>query len=83
MVVKSVSKFKEHCNAFFMELVSSCCFADHVHGPEKGLVDLLLHLVTGNDGRGTRTLSPFGEHDYIDRTPVIRSFLLQLLLRFR
>ena len=74
-----------------MELVASCCFADPVissglstatlsGGPEPELVELLLQLVTAEGGT-TRTMSPFDDHSYIDRTPIIRSFLLQLLLR--
>ncbi len=68
-------KIRNSCNRFFIEVVSSLCFGG-VEAPEPELVKLLLDTVL----RDTQTsiLSPYNnEHD---KTPTIRSFLLQLLL---
>ena len=67
-----------------MEVISSLCFGG-VGVPEPQLVKLLLDTVFINskdeDHLSTRDLTPYeGEHDSI---PVIRSFLLQLLLEHR
>lgn len=64
-----------------MDLVARMCF-DGSEPPETDVVNLLLGMVTGKTSelRGkTEQLSIF--RDNIDDKPVVRSFILQLLLR--
>ena len=84
---------KKSCTNFFIEVVSGLCFGQS-SAPEDSLVGILLDTVfteqremdEGGEGeggtRGTRNLTPFKD-DVEDRLPVIRSFLLQLLLEHR
>ena len=67
-------KMKDSCNRFFIEVVSSLCFGGR-EIPESELIELLLDNVLQD--RETSALSPYKKQD---QTPVIRSFLLQLLL---
>ena len=66
-----------------MELVSTLCFGGHKI-PEPQLITMLMNTIFvegGQEGEelGTRDLSPYKEIKS-DKIPVIRSFLLQLLL---
>ena len=74
---------KNSCRAYFMEVVSSLCFGG-VGVPEPQLVKLLLDTVFINSDEEqvtTQDLTPYqGEQDSV---PVIRSFILQLLLEHR
>ena len=78
-------KFKSCCTAFFMELVAVYSFNEHARTPpQRDLVQLLMHLITRKrtgEAATTRAFSPFTS-DAIDATPTVRSFLLQLLLRY-
>ena len=49
--------------------------------PEDGLIMMLMDIVFAED-KSTRLLSPFN-NEKVDPAPVIRSYLLQLLLTFR
>ena len=73
--------FRRRCNSFFMDLVSLFSF-----GAEAGVIDSDLFSMFMSyvlEGRSkTKAFSPFPEHG-IDATPVVRSFLLQQLLRNR
>ena len=73
--------FRRRCNSFFMELVSLFCFGakagDGVMDPE--LFTMFMSYVIKASSK-TKDFSPFPEHG-IDATPVVRSFLLQQLLR--
>ena len=77
--------YKQRCNAFFMALVSRLCFTKDTP-PDEAVVHRLLGYVTRESqvARGgalrTKKMSVFAD-DGIDPTPVVRSFLLQLLLR--
>ncbi|XP_066291012.1 E3 ubiquitin-protein ligase RNF213-like isoform X3 [Branchiostoma lanceolatum] len=81
--VEKHNAYRRCCNSFFMELVSRFCFAGGTP-PEAGVVEMLLNYVVRRSQEGTaaktKQFTPF-EDDCIDQTPVIRSFLLQLLLR--
>ena len=83
---------RKSCCSFFIEVVSGLCFGQSSL-PEDELVAMLLDIVfpeqkkkgegeAGGEGegvrRGTRDLTPYEEEK--DENPVIRSFLLQLLL---
>ena len=67
-----------------MDLVSLFCFGaedgEGVMDPE--LFDMFMSYVTEAASSKTKDFSPFPEHG-IDATPVVRSFLLQQLLRTR
>ena len=68
------AKITRDCNRFFIEVVSSLCFGGR-EAPEPDLVKVLLDTVLHDTE--TSKLSPYKEPD---KTPTIRSFLLQLLL---
>eukprot|EP00118_Oscarella_pearsei_P021368 m.239300 g.239300 ORF g.239300 m.239300 type:complete len:5831 (+) comp40181_c2_seq5:266-17758(+) len=77
--------FRSCCTAFFMELVAVYTFSEQAQSsPQDDLVNLLMELVAqrqADDETATRAFSPF-QSDTIDSTPTVRSFLLQLLLRY-
>lgn len=66
-----------------MDLVARMCFTEH-NPPDNEVIDLLLGMITresksDSERRQTKLLTIFD--DNIDGKPVVRSFLLQLLLR--
>ncbi|XP_036924176.1 E3 ubiquitin-protein ligase RNF213 isoform X2 [Sturnira hondurensis] len=81
--------FRHMCTSFFVDLVSTVCFKDNCP-PDKDVVDMLLSLLFVEKQllRGapqsrrehTKSLSPF--NDVVDKTPVIRSVVLKLLLKY-
>ncbi|XP_053149440.1 E3 ubiquitin-protein ligase RNF213 [Hemicordylus capensis] len=80
------AQFRKFCNSFFVELVSTMCFKDN-EPPEKTVIQELLKLLfvqkelSGGDySVHTKSLSPFD--DVVDKTPVIRSVVLKLLLKY-
>ncbi|XP_047401153.1 E3 ubiquitin-protein ligase RNF213 isoform X1 [Sciurus carolinensis] len=83
------AQFRQMCNGFFVDLVSSVCFKDNTP-PEKGVIDGLLSLLfvqkellrdaPQRHREHTKRLSPFD--DAVDKTPVIRSVVLKLLLKY-
>ncbi|XP_022803330.1 E3 ubiquitin-protein ligase rnf213-alpha-like isoform X2 [Stylophora pistillata] len=78
---KTATELRRRCKAFFMELVSIFCFGDSVSKDlEQEAITLLMCYVIGHQSSQTKDFSPFPDHA-IDPTPVVRSFLLQLLLR--
>lgn len=62
---------------FFLEVVSTLCFGQATV-PESDLIEMLLDLIFSDDSTTTRQLTLVKQKN--DETPVIRSFLLQLLL---
>jgi hypothetical protein len=82
---ETYTKFKRCSTAFFMEIVSVFSFSETAPiPPEPGLVHMLMEMVVQRRLRGdplTRPFSPFPE-DAIDSRPVVRSFILQLLLKY-
>lgn len=75
--------FRRRCNSFFMEVVSQLCFAEGTP-PCAEVVTKLLSYITIPTKYGqqlTKELTVFD--DGIDPTPVVRSFLLQHLIRTR
>lgn len=73
--------FRRRCNSFFMEVVSQLCFADGSPPCDK-VVEKLLSFITVQTTNGqqvTKELTVFD--DCIDPNPVVRSFLLQHLIR--
>lgn len=88
--IEKLQVFKRRCNSFLMEVVSRLCFAGGTP-PEAGVVTMLMNYITTRGAsqgaeRGaapmrTKQMNLFNEN--LDPTPVIRSVLLQLLLRSR
>ena len=79
----TTSELRRRCNAFFMELVSIFCFDDSASKDlEQEAIFLLMRYVIGRQSTQTKDFSPFPDYG-IDPTPVVRSFLLQQLLRSR
>ncbi|XP_077886537.1 E3 ubiquitin-protein ligase RNF213-like isoform X3 [Ictidomys tridecemlineatus] len=83
------AQFRQMCNSFFMDLVSTMCFKDS-SAPQKSVIDELLSLLFEQKElfrdapqryqEHTKSLSPF--EDAVDKTPVIRSVVLKLLLKY-
>ena len=65
-----------------MELVSLYCFGKSSRDLEKEALSHLMQYVVGHQTAQTKGFSPFPDYG-IDPTPVVRSFLLQQLLRSR
>ncbi|XP_072299402.1 E3 ubiquitin-protein ligase rnf213-alpha-like [Eucyclogobius newberryi] len=85
------AQFRRRCNAFFVEFVSSMCFKDNSPPTKEVIQDLLsflLHeakpaLIPGAHRRRqivTKEFSPFDES--LDKSPVVRSVVLKLLLKY-
>ncbi|XP_058262166.1 E3 ubiquitin-protein ligase rnf213-alpha-like isoform X3 [Hemibagrus wyckioides] len=87
--LKLNAQFRQRCNAFFIEVVSTVCFKDN-SPPSRGVI---LHLLSflmveakpdslsqAHSHIHTKALSPF--NDCVDRNPVIRSMVLKLLLKY-
>ncbi|XP_047563764.1 E3 ubiquitin-protein ligase RNF213 isoform X1 [Lutra lutra] len=80
---------RQLCNSFFLDLVSTVCFRDN-SPPQKEVIDALLSLLfvqkkllkdtSQRPREHTKSLSPFD--DVVDKTPVIRSVVLKLLLKY-
>ncbi|XP_042303497.1 LOW QUALITY PROTEIN: E3 ubiquitin-protein ligase RNF213, partial [Sceloporus undulatus] len=88
IAIEKNAHFRKFCNSFFIDLVSTMCFKDN-EPPEKAVVELLLNLLFvhkealrgfGDSSVHTKSLSPFD--DVVDKTPVIRSVVLKLLLKY-
>ncbi|XP_077981890.1 E3 ubiquitin-protein ligase RNF213-like [Glandiceps talaboti] len=80
--VEQLSTRRKWYNAFFMEIISRECFGGS-KPPDDDVCERLIGYVTRkvDTNAKTKNLTPFTE-DCVDPTPVLRSFLLQLLLRF-
>ena len=78
---KKLASIRTSCQAFFMELVSTLCFGTH-SAPEPPLIAMLIDTVFKEREKTkveTWKFSPYRETE-CDEVPVIRSFLLRLLL---
>ncbi|MGH0136482.1 UNVERIFIED_CONTAM: hypothetical protein FKN15_010117 [Acipenser sinensis] len=87
--VQSNAHFRNRCNAFFIDVVSTVCFKDNSPPTESIIHRLLSLLLVNNDAIPfvnkdrkfhTKALSPFD--DSVDKTPVVRSVVLKLLLKY-
>ena len=72
-----LNSIRESCRAFFMELVSTLCFGQTTL-PEPDLISSLMNIVFQDDEK-TKDFT-YSDKAAADKQPVIRSFLLQLLL---
>ncbi|XP_058026835.1 E3 ubiquitin-protein ligase RNF213 isoform X2 [Ahaetulla prasina] len=86
IAIKKNAEFRKLCNNFFIDLVSTMCFKGN-NPPEKSVIVELLNLMfvhksvlKGPGSLYTKSLSPFD--DVVDKTPVIRSAVLKLLLKY-
>ena len=88
---KQLEAIRKSCRNFFIEVVSGLCFGQS-NAPEDELVEMLLNIVFtergegegGGEGAKTRDFSPYTDDmKKSDKSPVIRSFLLQLLLEHK
>ena len=74
------------CRDFFMEVVSSLSFGGQT-APEPDLIKSLMETVFAAKEKGTmfstRDLTPYDHESPCDEVPVVRSFLLQLLLEHK
>ncbi|XP_074628909.1 E3 ubiquitin-protein ligase rnf213-alpha-like isoform X2 [Acropora palmata] len=76
------SDLHRRCNAFFMELVALFCFGESSEDLQEEALSHLMQYVIDQESTQTKDFSPFPDFQ-IDPTPVVRSFLLQQLLRSR
>ncbi|KAM3618897.1 uncharacterized protein V6R79_000067 [Siganus canaliculatus] len=80
--LKKNARFRQRCNGFFIDLLSTVCFKDNTP-PARGVINHLLSYLmieTGHEQIQTKDLSPFDESP--DKNPVVRSVILKLLLKF-
>lgn len=73
-------KVRECCESYFMEIVSSLCFGQ-LSPPDSDLIRELLNVVF-TEQQKTKEFT-YSERQKTDAVPVIRSFLLQLLLEHK
>uniref|UniRef100_A0A8C4TU02 RING-type E3 ubiquitin transferase n=1 Tax=Falco tinnunculus TaxID=100819 RepID=A0A8C4TU02_FALTI len=78
--------FRQRCNNFFIDVVTTMCFKDN-EPPEAEVIQELLNLLFVHRSLPkdhpviyTKLLSPF--NDEVDETPIIRSVMLKLLLKY-
>nr|XP_061805731.1 E3 ubiquitin-protein ligase rnf213-alpha-like [Nerophis lumbriciformis] len=90
--VEHYASFRNQCNAFFIDLVSSVCFKDNsppcpaviqhllsfllVEPTTTLILNAIFHVLAAT----TKVLSPFD--DSADKNPVVRSVMLKLLLKY-
>uniref|UniRef100_A0A8C0FUW2 RING-type E3 ubiquitin transferase n=1 Tax=Bubo bubo TaxID=30461 RepID=A0A8C0FUW2_BUBBB len=78
--------FRQRCNNFFIDVVTTMCFKDNEPPEAEVILELLnllfVHrsLLQDQPAIYTKFLSPF--NDEVDETPIIRSVMLKLLLKY-
>ncbi|KAG8579462.1 hypothetical protein GDO81_010902 [Engystomops pustulosus] len=78
--IKKNVQFRKQCNGFFVDIICTMCFKDNTP-PDKEVINYLLSLLYGNIELGqTRSLTPF--KDAVDKTPMLHSIILKLLLKY-
>jgi len=65
-----------------MELTALLCFGDKKSTLDPDMFDIFMRYITGSGSSQTKNFSPFPDFE-VDKTPIIRSFLLQQLLTGR
>ncbi|XP_035509925.1 E3 ubiquitin-protein ligase rnf213-alpha-like [Morone saxatilis] len=80
--IKKNAEFRQRCNGFFIDLLSTVCFKDNTPPARDVIKHLLSYLMveTEHEQIYTKDLSPFDESP--DKNPVVRSVILKLLLKF-
>lgn len=74
----SADRIRKSCITFYIDIISTLCF-NSWNPPSSELVHRLLETVFSTEGN----LTPFMSSGQSHKAPIIRSFLLQLLLRQR
>lgn len=74
----SFKSLRARLNAFFMHFVSEIVFKPD-SSPDDQIMEWLLERITSDNT--TRKLSLFNSQEVVDPSPVLRSFLLKLLLK--
>ncbi len=85
VATKRHATFKKKVNSFFLEVLQTFVFQEEP--PHEDVIDLLMSFIVTEklpkdflvDGKRTKQISPFAGH-CIDATPIIRSFILQVML---
>ncbi|KAG8507497.1 LOW QUALITY PROTEIN: E3 ubiquitin-protein ligase RNF213 [Galemys pyrenaicus] len=89
VAIKKHARFRQLCDSFFLDLVSAVCFKDSTPPHSDVVRDLLALLFAQKElvrdapqrhREHTKCLSPFD--DVVDQSPVIRSVVLKLLLKY-
>jgi hypothetical protein len=82
--VSQGSHYAQYCQAvkmLFLEVISVLCFGSGSYGPPKAdLIEGLMGIVFNQQQHRTQDLTPF-EWEASDENPVIRSVLLQLIIK--
>ena len=78
--VKEYFEFISCCEKYFIEIITNFCFEQKydTNNPEPALIDYLIECIFTSK-TSTKSLTPFSEKED-DCVPVIRSYLLQLLI---
>ena len=73
-------KFISCCEKFFIEIITNFCFEQtyDTKDPEPAMIDYLIECIFTSKA-STKSITPFKERE-VDEVPVIRSYLLQLLI---
>ena len=78
---EKASIVRKSCKSFFMETISNLCFGQPTP-PDLDLIKNLLNVVFTEQFDNTKEFS-YKSEEKADKVPVIRSFLLQLLLEHK
>ena len=73
-------KFIHCCEKYFIEIITNFCFEQTYDSkdPDSDMIDFLIDCIFNKES-STKTLTPFSERGD-DAAPVVRSYLLQLLM---
>ena len=78
------NRYAQYCQAvkmLFLEVISVLCFGSGSYGPPQAdLIEDLMDIVFNQQKHRTQDLTPF-EWEASDENPVIRSVLLQLIIK--
>ena len=78
--IRELKDLRKRLNKFFMAFVSEVVFGSDEE-PDEDIIQWLLQCVTFR--AGTRAFSLYNTADVVDPTPVLRSFILKLLMQCR
>ena len=84
---QAAEKFYESCISFYVSVISDICMKNGP--PEDDLVDKLIETIFSvaaskdNTNAQTRDLTPFLKLENYDSVPVVRTYILQLLLEHK
>lgn len=77
---KEMESFKKACTRFFVDVVAEFCFTENALKIEnQEIIEKIMLYTFSPSKESTKQFSPL--QDDIDKSPVIRSFILQQLLK--